>query len=441
MKKVNPITPATPGKGALTRRRFVETTAIAGGALLAAPFLGGKAPAYAQARKVHYLQWSSFIPDADVEIDREAAEFTKATGIAVTAEKINQNDMTARITAAIESGSGPDVIQLNANQPQLFANGLADHNALMQELGGDQIYEWARDVAMVDGVARGVPLFNLGNATVYRKDVFGELGLQTPNTWDDYLKVGTALKNENLPVGQTLGHTFGDAPTFVYPLLWSFGAMEVDKSGKVVIDSQGTRDALAFMKEFWEAACDPGGFAWDDTSNNRAFLGQTIGATLNGASIYFVAKNNPDKYPDFAPKLDHFLNPEGPGGRFHLVQPRTLSIMDYSPDKEAAAEYIRWSFKDDNFDKFMWVNQGYVQGLTPKWETHPVWKSDPAIAIYATNPRYGRNPGYAGPPNRQSGEVVEKYIIVDMCARAARGEDPKAIAEWGQKELENVYNA
>ena len=217
--------------------------------------------------------------------------------------------------------------------------------------------------------------------------------------------------------------------------------MEVDKSGKVAINSAGTRDALAFMKEFWEAACDPGGFAWDDTSNNRAFLGQTIGATLNGASIYFVAKNSPEKYPGFSQKLNHFLNPEGPSGRFHLVQPRTLSIMNYSPDKEAAAEYIRWSFKDENFDKFMWVNQGYVQGLTPKWETHPVWKSDPAIAIYATNPRYGRNPGYAGPPNRQSGEVVEKYIIVDMFARAARGEDPKAIAAWGQNELKNVYGA
>jgi multiple sugar transport system substrate-binding protein len=439
MKKTS--SPGSPASTGISRRRFVETTAIAGGALLATPFLGGKAPAYAQARKIHYLQWSSFIPAADVEIDRQAQEFKKATGIDITVEKINQNDMPARITAAIESNNGADVIQLNANQPQLFAHGLADHNALLQELGGDQIYDWARAAAVVDGTARGVPLFNLGNATVYRKDVFDELGLAVPNTWEDYLKVGTAIKNENLPVGQTLGHTFGDAPTFVYPLMWSFGGMEVDTKGKVVIASEGTRQALAFMKEFWEKACDPGGFAWDDTSNNRAFLGQTIGATLNGASIYFVAKNSPDKYPGFAAKLNHFLNPEGPAGRFHFVQPRTLSIMQYSANKEAAAEYIRWSFKDENFDKFMWVNQGYVQGLTPKWETHGVWKSDPAIAIYATNPRYGRTSGYAGPWNRQSGEVVEKYIIVDMFARAARGEDPKTIAEWAQKELQNVYGA
>ena len=298
----------------MTRRRFVETTAVAGGALVAAPFLGGKAPAYAQARKVHYLQWTSFVPAADAEIDRQAEEFTKATGIEMTVEKINQNDMAARITAAIESGSGADVIQMNANQPQLFANGLADHNALIAEVAGDQLYDWARGAATVDGVARGVPLFNIGNAVVYRKDVFDELGLTPPNTWDDYLKVGQELKNNNLPVGQTLGHTFGDAPTFAYPLMWSFGGMEVDESGKVVINSEGTHKALAFMKDFWEAACDPGGFAWDDTSNNRAFLGQTIGATLNGASIYFIAKNTPADYPGFAEKLDHFLNPEGPAG-------------------------------------------------------------------------------------------------------------------------------
>ena len=435
--------PPQSGAGtAMTRRKFVETTAVVGGTLAAAPFLGGKAPAYAQARRVHYLQWTSFIPAADQEIDRQAAEFTKATGIEMTVEKINQNDMAARITAAVESGSGADVIQLNVNQPHLFAAGLADHNALFQEILGDQAYEWARGAATVEGIARGVPAFNIPNVNVFRKDVFDELGLAPPNTWQEYLEVGRVLKNNNLPVGQTLGHTFGDAPTFTYPLMWSFGGQEVEEDGRtVVVDSPGTHEALAFLKEFWEAACDPGGFAWDDTSNNRAFLGQTIGATLNGASIYFVAKNGPDEYPGFAEKLSHFSNPEGPAGRFHFVQPRTLSIMEYSQNKEAAAEYIRWTFQEENFSEFMSVNEGYIQGVTPHWEAHPVWQSDPAIAIFAENPRYGRTAGYAGPWNRQSGEVQEKYIITDMFARAARGEDPAEVAAWAQQELENVYGA
>ena len=209
----------------------------------------------------------------------------------------------------------------------------------------------------------------------------------------------------------------------------------------MVINSEGTHKALAFMKDFWEAACDPGGFAWDDTSNNRAFLGQTIGATLNGASIYFIAKNTPADYPGLAEKLDHFLNPEGPAGRFHFVQPRTLSIMDYSPNKEAAAEYIRWSAQDDNLERVHHREPRLRPGSGAEVGDHPVWQSDPAIAIYATNPRYGRTAGYAGPWNRQSGEAQEKYIIVDMFARAARGEDPEAVAAWAQSELENVYGA
>src|SRR5918994_7149303 len=143
-------TPPSVTRSAMTRRKFVETTAVAGGALVAAPFLGGKAPAYAQARKVHYLQWTSFIPAAATEIDRQAEEFTKATGIEMTVEKINQNDMAARVTAAVESGSGADVIQMNAHQPHLFANGLAEHDELLQEILGDEVYEWAFGAASVD---------------------------------------------------------------------------------------------------------------------------------------------------------------------------------------------------------------------------------------------------------------------------------------------------
>ena len=113
--------------------------------------------------------------------------------------------------------------------------------------------------------------------------------------------------------------------------------------------------------------------------------------------------------------------------------------MDYSEHKDAAADYIRFLLRDENFEPFMLVNKGYVNGLVPKWEEHPMWEEDPAITIYRTNARYGRSYGYAGPWNRASAEAAEKYIIVDMFARAARGEDVKKAAAWAQKELENVY--
>src|SRR5258708_30008431 len=55
---------------------------------------------------------------------------------------------------------------------------------------------------------------------------------QRPATLEKYRKIGAALKKKGKPIGQTLGHTFGDAPTWTYPLVWSFGGAETDPSGK-----------------------------------------------------------------------------------------------------------------------------------------------------------------------------------------------------------------
>ena len=93
------------------------------------------------------------------------------------------------------------------------------------------------------------------------------------------------------PIGQTLGNTFGDPPTFTYPLLWSFGGQEVDTKGKVALNSKATLDSVKFMVQFWKDACDEGGLAWDDSNNNRYFLSGDISATLNGGSIYVAALN------------------------------------------------------------------------------------------------------------------------------------------------------
>ena len=69
----------------------------------------------------------------------------------------------------------------------------------------------------------------------YRKSWFDEIGSPTfPDTWEKYREVGKKLKAKGRPIGQTLGHTFGDAPTFSYPYMWSWGGTEIEKDGKTV---------------------------------------------------------------------------------------------------------------------------------------------------------------------------------------------------------------
>jgi len=434
-----------PNGTAISRRDFIKSTGVTGAALAAGAGLGlfgGTAPAFAKGGKVHVLAWSHFIKEADELMRGEfATELKKSAGVTLQYETINANDIPARATAAVESGTGPDIFQFQWNQPHLYANGMDNHDKLASHLHVDRDYAYMRESARVKGVYRGIPFASVGNAIAYRKDYFEQAGAKVPETWEEYLTAGKKLKTLGYPVGFTLGHTFGDAPANCYPLLWSFGGMEVDKRGRVAIISNGTLQACEFMKEFFDAACDSSVLAWDDSSNNRAFFAETISATNNGASIFFVAKNHPDQVPPgLADKIGHFLNPKGPHGRYHVILSFTHSIAKYSKNKGAAMDFIRFVMERKNMLKYLEVQQGYTLGPNPAWQKEPFWGKLPStLKAYHDNPDYGRNFGYAGPYNRKASEVQAKYIIIDLFARVAKGQSPKDSVAQAERELKNVY--
>ena len=68
----------------MKRRQFLKLTGGLAGILAA-----GRAPAYAQGTKLHILRWNDFIPQADVELKRQAVEAGKALGAEVTFEVEN----------------------------------------------------------------------------------------------------------------------------------------------------------------------------------------------------------------------------------------------------------------------------------------------------------------------------------------------------------------
>ena len=47
--------------------------------------------------------------------------------------------------------------------------------------------------------------------------------------------------------------------------------------------------------------------------------------------------------------------------------------------------------------------------------------------------------GYAGPPDRKAAEVLTKYIIVDMYAKAIQGMPAEDAVKWAHAEVAKVY--
>ena len=445
----------TPTPKGMDRRGFLKTAgaaaAVAGGieGILAAR----RAPAYAQGQKLHLVRWNDFIPEADVELKtKQMPEASKALGAEVTLETINANDIQPRITAAIQSGSGADIFHLQYNWPQLYATSLVDvsdiANAVAKAEGG--FYDVYKPSFQVGGKWMGMPHSIVGNAVAYRKSWLKEVGAsQYPKTWEEARKVFAALKKKGRPYGQTLGHTFGDAPTFAYPLLWSFGGAETDPSGKkVAINSKGTVDSVKFMQAFWKECCDEGGLAWDDTNNNRAFHAGEISASLNGASIYIVAKRQKDKIKDekgepMFQDIDHAgLLPAGPAGQFPLYFSTGHGIMKYGKNQKLARDFLTWLHKKENFEKWFQVCEGYSVASTTAWEKHPMWdKIDKPLQVFRTAARKTRIFGHAGPSTAKSTEAFSKYIIVDMYAKGVQGMKAEDAVKWAEGELKKIYEA
>jgi multiple sugar transport system substrate-binding protein len=387
------------------------------------------------------VQWQSFIPDADPFFKKQIEDdFMKQTGAKVTIEFINANDLQPKVAASIQSGSGPDIFQLQYNQAHIYRDALVDVSDVAEEVKrntGDY-FPAVEAATKVDGKYLAVPHDFVGNAVHWRKSWFKEAGTETfPKTFAELFTVGKKLKENGHPIGQALGHSFGDPPTWSYPLMWAYGGQEVDASGKVAINSPETIAAVKAMKDAWKDAFDETGLAWDDTSNNRAFLGGTISATLNGASAWWVARK--DKSPFFDDiALD--LIPAGPKGQFLWVLSNNYAVMKYSKQAEAAKAFIRWSMQDSVWMPWFELCASYYSGVGQKQDDNPLWdKFPPVTKVFKGAGKLSRAPGFPGPFNQKAGLAQSKYIIVDMFAKAVQGDSPEAAVAWAENELKQIY--
>ncbi len=438
----------------VTRRKFLN---VSGAGVLAAKVGGmagilatSRAPAYAQTTTVHWLKWNDFVPAGDEILRKQMlGEAEKALGFKVNLETIGLNDLQARATAAIQSKSGADIIMAFNNNAQLYAESCADVSDVCEELAAKQggFYDLAKAQSHDGKKWAAVPYCIIGALIAYRKSWFDEIGVtKFPETWEAYREAGKKLKAKGRPIGQGLGHTVGDSPAFWYPFLWSYGGKEVEADGKtVVLNSKETIESVKFAVGFWKDAHDEGGFSWDDSSNNRAFLSGTICASLNGASIYIEALRKPDQYKtekgeQMKGDILHAPLPKGPAGQFGVHPFQNHMVMGYSKNQKAAKDFLRWFHSPAVYEKWFTVQKGFATGPTKAWEDHKVWNEDPVMAPYRVAGRLGRVYGYAGPAGQKAAEVLSKYIVVDMYAKAAQGMPAEEAVKWADGEVKKAYN-
>src|SRR5271155_5432211 len=130
----------------IQRRKLLK---LSGGGI-AGILASGRAPAYAQGTTLHWLKFVDFVPISDQLLKGAIKdECQKALGITLEVETINGDGVQARITSAIQSKSGPDILMAVSNWAQLYADSLADVSDIAEERGKAEggYFRTAQDVA------------------------------------------------------------------------------------------------------------------------------------------------------------------------------------------------------------------------------------------------------------------------------------------------------
>jgi multiple sugar transport system substrate-binding protein len=439
------------------RRRFLEGTAGVAASTTLGGGLGASAlfaPAvHAQSNvtfkpekgaKLRVLRWSRFVQgDIDAYM-ANVKKFTEKTGVEVRVDNEGWEDVRPKAAVAANTGAGPDIILSTNDDANLYPEKLLDVTDLAEYLGKKYggWYPACEAYLRPDGKKwLGLALGAAGSYMVYRESHMKAAGFNAfPKTTDEFLRMFKAMKDKGTPGGMALGNATGDG-LWCNWLIWSHGAMLVDKNNKVVIDSPETMKALEYGRELYSTFI-PGTLSWLDPNNNKAFLDGQVSCTNNGISIYYAAKNSTDpKVKEMAADINHAAFPVGPVGvptESHLFF--NQMIMKYTKYPQAAKEFLRFMMEQEQFES--WINGagGYIAQPLRAYEKASIWTSDPKHTPYRDGVKNMRPAGYAGKLGYASAGAGADFIVVNMVAEAVSGsKSPKEAAERAQKRAERYY--
>ncbi len=204
--------------------------------------------------------------------------FTRQTGIGVELVAVGDDELASRVAQAEKDGRLPDVAQLPLGSVHTYAaRGLLDETAaedVVDRLDDDSFSQTALTLVSREGRIAAVPSDGWGQLLIYRKDLFGQAGLEPPETLEDVRRAARRLHREGR-AGIALANVPGDtftAESFEH-LALAADCQLVDDAGTVTLDSAPCRSAFAVYAEL-AGRYSPGGVLDADRTRDAYFAGR-----------------------------------------------------------------------------------------------------------------------------------------------------------------------
>ncbi|MCG7287501.1 extracellular solute-binding protein [Cellulomonas sp. ACRRI] len=221
----------------------------------------------------------------------------------------------------------------------------------------DSLDENFATVVSTDQGLYGAPVgASFAGAVIYNKDIYADLGLEVPTTWDDYMANNQAIKDAGLVA---VAQSYGDTWTSQVPVLGDFYNVEAAEPGWADAYTAGDakfvdQPALAgfeHLQEVFDAGLMNEDFAsatYDDAVRMLAEGQAAHYPMLTGNVAAAIGEN----YPDAADSLGVFPLPSSQGDANGLTvwMPNGIYLPKTTEGAqlEAAKEFIAWLVTPDS---------------------------------------------------------------------------------------------
>ena len=381
-------------------------------------------------------------PDSEAYLDEVAAAFEEQTGATVEFEEVQWADAHDRFVTAIAGGTTPDIAETGTTWTAEFADAGAllpiDEYVDAEDGLREDLVDGLEESGTYEEELYGMPWYAGVRSIVYRADIFEELGLDAPETWDDIIAAGNAIK-EAYP-DMLAFPVAGDAEFQTYPWVWGAGGeiATVDEEGVWTseLDSAESQEGIQFYTDLAteHGFSSAGATTWKETDLNDAFAQGNVAMMLSGS---WTPKALIEANPDLEGKLGAAVIPGQDGGISPSVLGGShLSVFNTTENADLAWELVELMTTGELAEK--WAEEtGYFPGVQSAME-EALASTDPLVAPFAEQMVDG---GASVPVTPNFGAVQSKKTTNAMIQSILSGQKDVATAtEDAAAEMTELLN-
>jgi multiple sugar transport system substrate-binding protein len=413
--------------------------------LLGLVYWGG--PPAALAAKKEVVFWNTLTQKPRVDAMKQViAAFEKAhPDITVRMELVPWVNAAEKFVTAIAARTTPDVSTMGMGWPIRYwlMGATVPVDEIIDSIGRANLADGAKTMCTYQNQFICIPFYNNPMLLFYRKDVFAELNLKVPETWDEMLTAAKAINAAKAPEMYGYGIGASEALTNTTALIgWLFsnGAYILGKNGEVIFNSPEMVQTYEFVLKLIREGSVPGVEALERNEVTEMFASGRIAMNVDSAFFghrYFTA---------FPGKVGAILPPsrtkQRPVPTSVAAGPVELVVWKGDAEPEAKA-FLKFLFKDKTLVPYFLSMPGAMHPFTlsswktDAWRTNPVLHSIQEIegAVEQGNAMSAVIGNVYG-VFMCSGELEASIVLPRVLSRMlALGESPAEAVKWGDTYL------